>query len=267
MQWELLNGRDFEQAVGDTGGICVAPLGSLERHGDHMSLGTDYLNAHKIACLAAEIEPVVVFPGFYFGQVCESMASPGTIALKPELLMQLLRGVFDEISRNGFKKIIVLNGHGGNNAFLQFMGFSDMREPRDYTVYYKGWWELSNEEQKQAISADCEGRPIGHACEWETSVTMFLQGEASVNLDYAPVETSQPLDRINGMEKYAFTGANWFAVCPECYMGNARYASAERGKRYAGYSVQEVADLFKSVKADTALPLLQQEYYRRSQVK
>ncbi len=264
MQWELLNGRDFEQAVQDTGGVCLLPLGSLERHGDYMPLGTDYLNAHKIACLAAEQEPAVVFPGLYFGQVCESMACAGTVALKPELLVQLLRNVYEEIARNGFDKIIVFNGHGGNGPLLQFMGFTHMNQPREYLVYYHNWWVSSNPELAEAINADFEGRPHGHACEWEASITMYLQGEASVNTDYVPDEAVPTLDRAGGIEKRAFTGVNWFATCPECYVGNGHHASVERGERYVRYNVADAVALVRAVKADEALPALQREFYRRS---
>jgi creatinine amidohydrolase len=61
MQWEQLTADDFRQAVADTG-VCLLALGVLERHSTHLPLGTDMLNAHRIACLAAEREPAVVFP-------------------------------------------------------------------------------------------------------------------------------------------------------------------------------------------------------------
>lgn len=264
MRWELLNGKDFEQAVKDTGGVCVLPIGPLERHGEHLPLGTDYMNAHAMACLAAEQEPVVVFPGFFLSQVCESASKPGSVSINPELLIQLLRNIFGEISRNGFKKIIVLNGHGGNNAFMQVMAFCDMNRVYDYTVYHINWWDTDDAEFLESLEADCQGRPHGHACEWETSVTMYLNGSETVNIDYAPEDTVPALDRANGIEQKAFTGVNWFATCPEIYLGNAHYATYERGKRYTEHYLAKVLDKIRSIKADTVIPELQQEYYRKS---
>ena len=112
MQWENLTAPDFAKAVRMTG-VCVLTFGVLERHSEHLPLGTDYLNAHRIASLAAEQEPAVVFPPFYFGQIYEARCYPGALTLRPELLLELLRAVLDEIGRNGFKKIIIVNAHGG----------------------------------------------------------------------------------------------------------------------------------------------------------
>ena len=109
MQWEQLTADEFRVAARETG-VCVIALGVLEKHATHLPLGTDYLNAHRIACLAAEKEPAVVFPPFYFGQIYEALCFPGAVALKPTLLVELLQSVFDEIGRNGFAKIVVVYG-------------------------------------------------------------------------------------------------------------------------------------------------------------
>ena len=65
MQWENLTSPEFAKAVKETG-VCVIAFGVVEKHGEHLPLGTDFLNGHKLACLAAEKEPAVVFPPFYY---------------------------------------------------------------------------------------------------------------------------------------------------------------------------------------------------------
>lgn len=72
MNWEKLTSVEFAEAVKKTD-VCIIAFGVLERHGDHLPLGTDYLNGHKIASMAAEIEAAVVFPPFYFGQIYEEV--------------------------------------------------------------------------------------------------------------------------------------------------------------------------------------------------
>ena len=81
MQWENLTSPDFATAVRETG-VCILTFGVLERHSEHLPLGTDYLNGHKLACLAAAREPAVVFPPFYFGQIYEARCFPGTVDRK-----------------------------------------------------------------------------------------------------------------------------------------------------------------------------------------
>src|SRR5512139_1925804 len=111
MQWEHLTSTEFAGAARETG-VCVIAIGVIEKHSEHLPLGTDFLNGHKIASLAAEKEAAVVFPPFYFGQIYEARCFPGTLALKPTLLLEVIGAVLDEIGRNGFKKIIMLNAHG-----------------------------------------------------------------------------------------------------------------------------------------------------------
>jgi len=125
MQWELMTSKELSEASKKVG-VCVIAMGVLEKHSEHLALGTDYLVAHRVACLAAEKEPAVVFPPFYFGQIYEARCFPGALTIKPTLLMELIQAVFDEIGRNGFKKIIVQNGHGGNTYLLNFLAQSSL---------------------------------------------------------------------------------------------------------------------------------------------
>lgn len=76
MNWEKLTAPEFKKASAETG-VCIIAFGVLERHGDHLPLGTDYLNGHRLATLAAEKEKAVVFPPFYFGQIYEARCFPG----------------------------------------------------------------------------------------------------------------------------------------------------------------------------------------------
>ena len=120
MRWDELTAGDFQEAVHQTG-VCVLAVGVLERHGEHLPLGTDYLNGHRLACLAAEKEPAIVFPPFYFGQIYEARCFPGAVTLKPTLLIELFEGVLDEIARNGLHKIVLYSAHGGNHYLVGFL--------------------------------------------------------------------------------------------------------------------------------------------------
>src|SRR5262249_13658643 len=114
VKWEELTAPEFVTAIQRAQGTCVLPFGIREKHGPHLPLGTDLINVRYAALHAAEQEYAVVFPEYYFGQIFEAKHEPGTIAYSLELQLKLLQETTDEMARNGCKKIVIANGHGGN---------------------------------------------------------------------------------------------------------------------------------------------------------
>lgn len=258
MQWENLTVTDFAAAVRDTG-VCVLALGVLEKHSEHLPLGTDMLIAHRIACLAAAREPAVVFPPFYFGQIYEARAFPGMLTLKPTLLIELIQNVLDKIARNGFRKIILYNGHGGNHHLLRFLAQCSLAEPKPYSLYlYTG--ELNADEQARWNST-LETTSHGHACECETS--LVLAGLPNlVHMERVPAQPADPLKRMSHLPG-AHTGIRWYADYPDHYAGDARPASAEKGHILGDISARALARFIAAVKADSVGPGLECEFFSR----
>jgi creatinine amidohydrolase len=258
MQWEQLTSADFSSAVGETG-VCILTLGVIERHADHLPLGTDFLNGHREACLAAEKEPAVVFPPFYFGQIYEARCYPGTLTIRPTLLLDLLQSVLDEIGRNGFKKIILYNAHGGNNYLLPFLAQASLWEEKPYSVYlYRGDLGERREKEWQAL---LETGNHNHACECETSVTLANFPEL-VHMDRVPDQPADPLGRMSNLSD-AFTGISWYANFPEHYAGDARPASVEKGRALLRLKVEALAEFISRVKRDRSAPALNREFFVR----
>src|SRR5438094_2477270 len=135
VQWEELTAADFVQGVRQAQGTCLLPFGIIEKHGPHLPLGTDLLDVRYAALHAAEQEYAIVFPEYYFGQIFEAKNQPGTIAYSSELQLELLQQTTDEMARNGCKKIIIVNGHGGNEHLLPYFAQSQLDQPHDYVVY------------------------------------------------------------------------------------------------------------------------------------
>jgi len=113
----------------------VLPFGILEKHGPHLPIGTDLFSARYAAVHAAEQNYAVVFPEYYFGQIFEARHEPGTVAYSAHLQLELLQETADEMARNGCKKIVIVNGHGGNDALLPYFTQTQLSSPRDYVVY------------------------------------------------------------------------------------------------------------------------------------
>lgn len=258
MQWEYLTSDEFSKAVGETG-VCVIAMGVVERHGTHLPLGTDYLSGHAVACLAAEKEPAVVFPPFYFGQIYEARCFAGTVTLKPGLLIDVVQGVLDEIGRNGFKKVILFNAHGGNDYFLPFLTQCSLWEQKTYSIYlYSG--DLSPE-RRQEWDALLETSEHGHACECESSVLMASYPEL-VDIDKVSAEPGSALHRLGHLPAN-FSAIWWYADYPEHYAGDARSASVEKGRRLRQIKVDALAEYIRAVKEDKVVPALEKEFFER----
>ena len=120
VHWEELTGADFIEGIKRSQGTCLLPFGILEKHGPHLPLGTDLLDVRYASLHAAEKEYAVVFPEYYFGQIFEARHEPGTMAYSRELQLALLQETTDEMARNGCKKVLIVNGHGGNNSLLPY---------------------------------------------------------------------------------------------------------------------------------------------------
>ncbi len=257
MQWEQLTSADFAKAVKETG-VCVIAFGVVEKHSEHLPLGTDFLNGHKLASLAAEKEPAVVFPPFYFGQIYEARCFPGTITLKPPLLLEVITAVLDEIGRNGFKKIILVSAHGGNAHLLPFLAQASLYEQKPYTLYlFQREYDEEFARQWQAI---LETDVHGHACECETSISL-ANHSTLVHMDRVQPGT-RPLGRLAHVPG-AYSGIWWYANYPDHYAGDASYATIDKGEKLRELQVNALAKFIKAVKEDTVTPALEKEFFEK----
>ena len=259
MQWELLTAPEFQRAVRDTE-VCVIGMGVLEKHSEHLPLGTDYINAHEIVRLACEKEPAVAFPPFYFGQIYEARCFPGALTICPTLLVELIQSVFDEIGRNGFRKIVIFNGHGGNTHLLHFMAQCALWEEKPYSIYLHSRGALSEERLARWRETVDESR-AGHAGEMETSLSLSHMPDA-VRMDQVPPAPANPLGRMDHLSG-AFSGIGWYANYPEHYAGDARFALAAEGQVLVEIAVESLAEFIAAVKADEVAPSLTAEFFAR----
>src|SRR6201996_2707051 len=118
-KWEELTAEDFVKALRSSSDVCVLPFGIIEKHGPSGPLGTDLINVRAATMQAVKTQYAVVFPESYFGQIAEARHQPGTIAYHAALQLELLQDTTDEVARNGCRKVMIVNGHGGNTALLQ----------------------------------------------------------------------------------------------------------------------------------------------------
>jgi creatinine amidohydrolase len=265
MRWEHLTPPDFTRAVKETK-LCVVPFGSLERHGDHLPYGTDGIIVHTIACRAAEIEPCVVFPHWWFGQVHEAGCFRGSINFPPDFQITLLGHLMDQIASNGFEKILILNGHGGNDNMLQYFAMANVDRPHDYTLYYAKYYDMDLSEAEHAKLEGLFAESAvagGHASADETSLLMACQpGVTKLEYNHFP-EPILPMDRFKHLGRI-YSGLWWYDQFPENVTGVPSQADAAKGQVLLDTWAGAVARVIARVKADTAVPALQKEFEARA---
>jgi creatinine amidohydrolase len=250
---EELTAADFQQAVQKARVTCLLPFGIIEKHGPQLPLGTDLINVRYVAEHAAQQEYAVVFPAYYFGQIFEARHEPGTVAYSARLQMDLLQETTDEMARNGCKKIVIVNGHGGNDHLLPFFAQAQLAAPHDYMVYV-----LSRPNYPPGRPA-LKSTVDQHAGESETAHTLVSRPDL-VHVDRAGQESGADQNRLD-LPRGLYTGIWWYAKFPNHYAGDGSAATTELGEFDMKAWTANVADAIRAVKADDIGPRLQREFF------
>lgn len=270
MKWENLTSEQFKKAREESKGLCIVPVGCLEKHGQHLPLGTDIFHSEEIARRAAEIEPSVVFPTMYFGEKSGAGEFDGTVIFSPKLRLDILKETCSEIARNGFKKILFLNGHGGNEIMLSYFARSVLQEKADYMVYTSfvgnlgGYADIQDTldanhdfltpEDIKVMEAwrDLENKTWGHACFMESALVYACRPE-TCDLSLMDKESGDNTGRFKEFAKRGIGSAfSWMANFPNSYDGTYHPGLNERISRAIFTTcVNSFADIIKFLKEET----------------
>jgi creatinine amidohydrolase len=256
VRWDELTGADFIQAIQKSQGTCVLPIGILEKHGPHLPIGNDVINVRWAALHGAEQEYSIVFPEYYFGQIFEARHEPGTVAYSPRLQLELLQETTDEMARNGCKKILIVNGHGGNNNLLPYFAQTQLSSPRDYVVY------VYARPQYPPGRPPLKSKVDQHAGESETSHTMISRPDL-VHMDRARSESGADLNRLD-LPAGVYTGIWWYAKFPDHYAGDGSLGNAALGEFDMKAWAADIANVLRAIKADQVSPRLQKEFFEKA---
>ena len=261
MRWEELTGDDFAGAVEKAQGVCLVPLSVIERHGHHLPIGTDMFIARELCSRATEQEQAVVFPDFVFTQIPEARHRAGTISIDGDLIVRLLDNICREVARNGFKKIVLVNAHGGNYNLLRYFNELQLYSPRDYVVYSITSFELSKGDLQVPWDAAADS-PAGAG---ETTMILQIHPEL-VAMDTVPAEDEgRVLGRLDELRSANIqTGIWWYADHPTHYGGDAKPATATWGEKLLQAMSDSLVQALKLIKSDTVTPALLDEFYKGS---
>ena len=219
--------------------VVIVPVGSVEQHGPHCPQDVDISIPYHLAIrTAAAIDdfPVIVAPPLLFGFTHYNMGEVGTITLRLELFVEVLCDIVRSIWKNGFQRIVMLNGHGGNEAPNWTASVKLAEE--DVWALALTYWNMAADELLAWSEAD-EGS-IGHGGEWETSLQLHLRGEL-VDMTLAVKDEWR--------QKFS-TDVQRYAHFPERrremehgVMGDPFTASAEKGERLCNVLVERLSAL------------------------
>jgi creatinine amidohydrolase len=257
VHYEELTALDFVQAVAKSEGTCIIPLGIIEKHGPHLPLGTDLLDCREVALRAARQEYTIIFPAYFVGQIFEAKHQPGTIAYSASMMLDLLQETCDELGRNGITKIILLNGHGGNEYFLRFFCQAQLASRKDYAVYL---FDPAEDESREAAIKKLRKTTLdGHAGEMETS-TILAHRPDLAHVDRAGLQSGEDQKRLANL-KHAYTGIWWYASQPNHYRGNGSFGNKELGEMSLNMEAGLLSEMIRSVKKDTVTLELQKTFF------
>lgn len=222
----------------------VVPLGSVEQHGPHLPVGTDTLIPMTVAKRVAERAKVLVAPPVYYGNSLSMVDMKGVFTVTPDTLASLLFDLCKSFSRQGFKKIVFINGHGGNKRVLSFIGQKARLETGALIACIE-WWDIVTEEIPKI-----RVKEVVHAGDGETSMMLACRPEL-VDLTKATKDyTSEKLIKtLTGgkpknlpqvyvpFQKWSKTGL----------MGDATKASKKKGEKILRAVVDNIVNFLQQV--------------------
>ena len=255
-RWEELTADDFRAAIQQSEGTCLLPFGIIEKHGPHLPLGTDLINVRHVVLAAVQTDFAVVFPEYYFGQIFEARHEPGTIAYSTSLQMQLLQETTDEMARNGCKKVVIVNGHGGNEHLLPYFAQTQLEKPHDYVLYVYPLIDAPPGGPAKKTTNDM------HAGETETSEMLIARPDL-VHIDRANQESGADLARLK-LPDPLYTAIWWYASFPLHYSGDGATARRELGEYDMNAWTAAIQKVIRAVKADHESLRLQNEFFEKA---
>jgi creatinine amidohydrolase len=242
-QWWNLKAPEL-RALAKKEAVVIVPVASTEQHGPHLPTQVDCLLvgeiANRAAAQASKKIPTLVTPVVWTGLAEHHMSLGATISLDFDAFFTVLRGVCRSLTRHGFRKILLLNGHGGNIAALTVI-VNELAPALDAPIATTTYWLLAQPAFSKILEKQANVR---HACEAETSMVLALKPEL---VDMSQVAnavgpTSPELVNVIGTSA-AHRWQSFRSRTSHGAIGDPRAASAEKGEQLLEAAAEAVAAL------------------------
>jgi len=217
--------------------VAILPWGATEPHNLHLPFGTDTIQAEAVAAEAARLAweggaRVVVLPAIPMGANAQQLGTPLTLNLDPSTQALVLEDVVSSLEHHGVRKLLILNGHGGND-FRQMV--RELQASTEVFMCVSNWWTV-------APAAEYFEVPGDHAGELETSVMLHLAPEWVRPLEEAGPGNARTFRMRALREGVAWAPRDWAEVTGDTGVGDPAAATAEKGRRFVEVVARTLAD-------------------------
>ena len=235
--------REQIRAIAPTTTV-VLPTAAIEQHGPHMAILTDTLAVTTICQRAAELAsketPVTVAPPVHFGSSHHHRPHPGVLSLSQDTFTRVVVEICESLVISGFRRIAVVNGHGGNDELVRVAAREIGLRYGDVTIAASSYWTIAHAALVEEGKVGDHGQLPGHAGAFETSLVMALRPDLVDAPSYP-----RPLDRpaTSRLPQHGPTvvRAGGSLGSGPGYTDDPSKATAEAGNRYLDLVVRELA--------------------------
>lgn len=221
----------------------VLPTAAVEQHGPHLPLLTDTLACTAICQRAAEVAsaevPVVVAPTLPYGYSHHHRPQPGVLSLAWMTFAQAVRDLCESLYESGFRRIAIINGHGGNDELIRIVA-RDLNVSLPVSVAAASYWTIAWQALVAEAGAEGLHRLPGHAGAFETSLVLALRPDLVDHAAIPPALKAEKSPAAQILEPTVLPAGMRLGTGPG-YNDDPGAASAERGERYLATIVREVA--------------------------
>jgi len=233
--------------------VAVLPVGTIEQHGPHLPLLTDVITATEMSRRAVEriSDQAILMPSVYYAFNEHHLDFPGTIAVEGPTFINYVTDIGRSLAHHGFRKILIVNGHGSNVPFLDIAA-RNITNKTEAICAMAPWWNLVPRELLAELRESAFPGGMAHGCELETSVLLYLCGDL-VQMDKAepdfPVQRSEyfywdlqspsPVFFQEFFSRYSRTGT----------LGDPTKATRAKGERFVEAVVQRLVSVILDLRA------------------
>ena len=244
VKWYELTKNQFPEYKNNS--VVAISFSSTEQHSNHLPVGTDGILGEAVLYEAARRAKsnVLVLPSVYYGYSPHHKFAPGYVTIDQSTLVSYCQAIGKCVCENGFKKLVLMNSHGGNMTYLH-SAVNELGERYENVmdVALFRYWDLIGDEISKIRESAIGG--MGHACEFETSLMMYVRPELVVDKEITACPPAQG-DRyfepgLLGRKKYS-KFVSFDKYNPNGNVGQPQFASAEKGKAFFEAAVNAVAD-------------------------